>query len=120
MTLVSPSMVDESTAATSKQVPLTINLLSRLSGRPHLAAVTRDIATLVGKGKLKSSTVDAGFIQESVEGSFAYHEHPILDSSPNVAIAASGINDPDLLIVLGGPYLRLRGFPPWQLRLTEM
>lgn len=35
-------------------------------------------------------------------------------------VEAESLAEPDLLVVLGGPYLRLKGFPPWQIRLTEM
>lgn len=33
---------------------------------------------------------------------------------------ASSIPDIELLIVLGGPHLRLYDFPPWQIRLSEI
>lgn len=36
---------------------------------------------------------------------------------PRIALP---FGEPDLLLVFGGSYLRLHGFPPWQLRLTEM
>ena len=34
--------------------------------------------------------------------------------------AASTFAEPDLLLVLGGLHLRLRGFPPWHTRLSEI
>ncbi|SCZ87532.1 BZ3500_MvSof-1268-A1-R1_Chr2-2g04998 [Microbotryum saponariae] len=70
---------------------LSVNLLSRRSGRPHLASIARQLA-----------------------------EGQNLGHSIEEAIEAGSFSEPDLLLVLGGPYLRLRGFPPWQLRLTEM
>lgn len=52
------------------------------------------------KGRYDLSSLTTELVEEKVEtGTFA---------------------EPDLLLVLGGPYLRLRGFPPWQIRLTEM
>lgn len=41
-------------------------------------------------------------------------------TSFNCKSAALPLGEPDLLLVFGGSYLRLHGFPPWQLRLTEM
>lgn len=35
-------------------------------------------------------------------------------------VEAGRFAEPDLLLVLGGPYLRLKGFPPWEVRLTEL
>lgn len=40
--------------------------------------------------------------------------------TPACVTSAASLAEPDLLVVLGGPYLRLHGFPPWQVRLTEM
>ncbi|SGY14769.1 BQ5605_C013g07097 [Microbotryum silenes-dioicae] len=76
---------------TAKSSVLSVNLLSRRSGRPHLASIARQLA-----------------------------EGQDLGHSIEEAIEAGSFSEPDLLLVLGGPYLRLRGFPPWQLRLTEM
>ncbi|ORY77990.1 hypothetical protein BCR35DRAFT_352990 [Leucosporidium creatinivorum] len=79
---------------------LLINLLSRRAGRPQLARVAQELAHGVRKRTYKSESLTTGVVEEKVEkGTFA---------------------EPDLLLVLGGPYLRLRGFPPWQIRLTEM
>ncbi|BGP42527.1 hypothetical protein JCM10450v2_006626 [Rhodotorula kratochvilovae] len=76
---------------------LTLNLLSRAAGRPRLARLASSLASspAAREGKLSSSTISAE-----------------IDALP--------LEEPDLLLVLGGSYLRLRGFPPWQLRLTEM
>ncbi|SCV70368.1 BQ2448_1762 [Microbotryum intermedium] len=79
----------ETPIATSSS--LAVNILSRRSGRPHLASIARQLA-----------------------------EGQDLGHSVEEAIEAGSFSEPDLLLVLGGPYLRLRGFPPWQLRLTEM
>ncbi|GAA6054494.1 hypothetical protein JCM3770_001016 [Rhodotorula araucariae] len=76
---------------------LTLNLVSRAAGRPRLALLASSLATSPGaqEGKLSSSSISAE-----------------IDALP--------LQEPDLLLVLGGSYLRLCGFPPWQLRLTEM
>ncbi|GAA5836435.1 hypothetical protein JCM9279_000390 [Rhodotorula babjevae] len=87
---------------TSPSVP-TLHLLSRAAGRPRLARLAAQLAAPCtgenggegGKGELTA---------EEVAG----------------AIDALPLGEPDLLLVLGGSYLRLLGFPPWQLRLTEL
>lgn len=90
------------TGAVSPPPPssLLINLLSRRAGRPQLALVAQEMAHGMRKGTFDSESLTTDVVEEKVEkGTFA---------------------EPDLLLVLGGPYLRLRGFPPWQIRLTEM
>ncbi|GAA5892481.1 hypothetical protein JCM8208_005832 [Rhodotorula glutinis] len=81
----------------------TLHLLSRAAGRPRLARLAAQLAVSGtgakggegGKGELTAEEVAA-------------------------AIDALPLGEPDLLLVLGGSYLRLLGFPPWQLRLTEL
>ncbi|KAJ8292619.1 Kinesin-like protein bimC [Rhodotorula toruloides] len=72
-----------------------VNLLSRQAGQPWLARVAEELAT----GDL-SKEMTSEEIAETI------------DSLP--------LTEPDLLFVFGGSYLRLHGFPPWQIRLTEM
>ncbi|POY76474.1 hypothetical protein BMF94_0675 [Rhodotorula taiwanensis] len=77
--------------------PLRVNLVSRAAGRPRLARLAQDLA-------VQSHQTGAEVKSERVS--------EVADSLP--------LGEPDLLLVLGGSYLRLHGFPPWQLRLTEM
>ncbi|TKA54012.1 hypothetical protein B0A53_03294 [Rhodotorula sp. CCFEE 5036] len=46
--------------------------------------------------------------------------HKISQSASGTREKTLPLGEPDLLLVFGGSYLRLHGFPPWQLRLTEM
>ncbi|KAL8277045.1 hypothetical protein RQP46_010579 [Phenoliferia psychrophenolica] len=91
--VATPSPSSSSTTASF----LTVSLLSRLSGRPHLAHLAQQLSQRLQSSNLKK--LPEGAVEEVVE--------------------ASNLAEPDLLIVLGGPYLRLHGFPPWQVRLTE-
>ncbi|GAA5862433.1 hypothetical protein JCM3774_002515 [Rhodotorula dairenensis] len=77
--------------------PLRLNLLSRAAGRPRLAKLARDLALRV------HSTGEEPTSEQVAEQ---------IDALP--------LGEPDLLLIFGGSYLRLHGFPPWQLRLTEM
>ncbi|GAA6022680.1 hypothetical protein JCM10207_008579 [Rhodosporidiobolus poonsookiae] len=89
-----------SLSLTASSAPgVTLNLLSRAAGRPQLARVAQALA--VGRMALKPETELTG---EAVA--------EVIDALP--------LGEPDLLFVLGGPYLRLQGFPPWQLKLSEM
>ncbi|KAK4704927.1 hypothetical protein P7C70_g1293, partial [Phenoliferia sp. Uapishka_3] len=90
-TLVAPTIA--SGFNSSNPLFLTVNILSRLSGRPHLARIAQRLSESMGKKGLMN--LPEGAVEEEIE-------------------------EPDLLLVLGGPYLRLHGFPPWQVRLTEM
>ncbi|KAI5478138.1 Di-trans-poly-cis-decaprenylcistransferase-like protein [Pseudohyphozyma bogoriensis] len=99
-TLVSPYPADlHPITPSSRQAHLRVNLLSRLAGRPQLAKIAQ---SLCGRSEKEGGNekLEVGVVEET--------------------LSASTIAEPDLLLVLGGPYLRLRGFPPWQLRLTEM
>jgi len=66
-----------------------------------MAIVTKSLAEAAHEGHLTSDDIDIKLLDEKIESS-------------------SKITEPDLLLVLGGPYLRLQGFPPWQIRLTEI
>ncbi|GAA6022245.1 hypothetical protein JCM8202_001991 [Rhodotorula sphaerocarpa] len=91
---------DSSTTLVAEETPSSrfhLNLLSRAAGRPRLAGLARELAY---KAQRTGKTLHSEQVSEAVD--------------------ALPLDEPDLLLVLGGSYLRLRGFPPWQLRLTEM
>ncbi|KPV74071.1 uncharacterized protein RHOBADRAFT_54632 [Rhodotorula graminis WP1] len=81
----------------------TLHLLSRAAGRPRLARLAARLAAS-GTGGTGGEGKKGELTAEEVAG----------------AIDALPLGEPDLLLVLGGSYLRLLGFPPWQLRLTEL
>ncbi|GAA5877852.1 hypothetical protein JCM8547_002697 [Rhodosporidiobolus lusitaniae] len=83
----------------SSSSPFSVNLTSRSFGRPQLARVAQRLAT-----ERSASEKPEALSSEAVSA--------VLDALP--------LSEPDLLFVFGGPYLRLQGFPPWQIRLSEM
>ena len=111
----------------------TLHLLSRAAGRPRLARLAAQLAASGtdgmggegGKGELTAEEV-AGAIDGAwpVLSRFcsAHRERTrwSVADTPRMSPAALPLGEPDLLLVLGGSYLRLLGFPPWQLRLTEL
>lgn len=78
---------------------LTIHLLSEEDGRDCLVELTKTLSELAVAKKLKPRDI-------TVE---------VIDEQMNMLVVA----EPDLLIVFG-PTLDLQGFPPWQIRLTEI
>jgi dehydrodolichyl diphosphate syntase complex subunit NUS1 len=78
---------------------LTILLISASDGRQTLVDLTRTLATMSQDGKLSPSDIS----QELIDAE----------------ITESVMGEPDLLIVFGERVV-LDGYPPWQVRLTEI
>lgn len=96
-----PSM--ESPASThASETPLqhlTILLLSSEDGRDSLVDLTKTLAEMAQRSKLSPDDISIDLV--------------------DAEISESVVDDPDLL-VLFGPMVELSGYPPWQLRLTEI
>ncbi|KAA1080558.1 hypothetical protein PGT21_011458 [Puccinia graminis f. sp. tritici] len=82
---------------------ITINLIDRHQGHEHLVKVTKALVEIVTLNKQTKLNLDDLNVQ-----------------SIGKKICSTSIGLPDLLLVLGGRSLRFRGFPPWQLTLTEI
>lgn len=80
-----------------------INLIDRHQGHQHLAKVTRALVEII---KLNDQT------------KFNFDDLNVKTIGEKICSTSIGL--PDLLLVLGGRSLRFRGFPPWQLTLTEI
>ncbi|QNP99801.1 YALIA101S03e12024g1_1 [Yarrowia lipolytica] len=78
---------------------LTIHLLSEEDGRECLVDLTKTLSELAIAKKLKPRDITVDVIDEQM----------------NMLV----VTEPELLIVFG-PQLDLQGFPPWQIRLTEI
>lgn len=78
---------------------LTILLISVDDGRSTLVDLTKTLADMAQRQKLSPSDISPELI--------------------DVEIVDSVMNEPDLL-VLFGPRVELKGYPPWQVRLTEI
>lgn len=79
--------------------PLKINLLSRVDGRETLVDLSRTLADLAVQRKITADVLDID----------------IIDKEMKTLVT----DEPDLLIQFG-PSLVLDGFPPWQIRLSEI
>jgi dehydrodolichyl diphosphate syntase complex subunit NUS1 len=78
---------------------LTILLLSAEDGRDTLVDLTKTLSEMAQNGTLRPEQIDT----------------KLIDSELCDAVSS----EPDLLILFS-PTVTLKGYPPWQLRLTEI
>ena len=74
-------------------------LLSEHDGRDTIVDLTRTLAEMAQKGDVRQEQINMDLIDAQL--------------SDHVS------SEPDLLILFS-PTVKLRGYPPWQLRLTEI
>jgi len=79
---------------------MTVSLLSMEDGRPDIVQAARAIAERVSTGEITADDIS----EDSVSGALE---------------ANRGLPDPDVLVRVGPSHTNL-GFPPWQIRLTEI
>ncbi|KAM5356214.1 hypothetical protein ACJ41O_002860 [Fusarium nematophilum] len=100
LTVTSPHKEDvPAPLGENSQAHLRLHLISEQDGRESMVDLTRTLAEMSQKGKLSPRDI-------SME---------LIDAELSEGIMA----EPDLLITFG-PYLELSGYPPWQIRLTEI
>lgn len=78
---------------------LTLHLLSSDDSRPPLVDLTKTLTEMSQRGKITPQDISSDLIDAEV--------------------SESVMGEPDLL-VLFSPDVKLRGYPPWQVRLTEI
>lgn len=78
---------------------LSVLLLSSEDGRSTLVDLTKTLAEMSQRDKLSPSDISLDLI--------------------NAEISESVMGEPNLLLLFG-PNVQLQGYPPWQLRLTEI
>lgn len=74
-------------------------LLSEEDGRDSLVDLTKTLADMAQRSKISASDISIDLI--------------------DAELTESIMTDPDLLILFG-PHVELSGYPPWQIRLTEI
>jgi dehydrodolichyl diphosphate syntase complex subunit NUS1 len=97
-------------------------LLSSTDGRDTLVDLTRTLTEMSQAHKLRPSDITSELINTEICATTSIsslrHSHtPNGNDSSNPSSIDSG--EPDLLIIFG-PYVKLDGYPPWQVRLTEI
>ncbi|KAI9657194.1 MAG: hypothetical protein M1829_006940 [Trizodia sp. TS-e1964] len=80
---------------------LTLHLLSSEDGRESLVDLTKTLAEMAQRSKLSPSDISVDLV----------------DAELSEGVMKDG--DPDLLLLFS-PQVMLKGYPPWQLRLTEI
>jgi len=117
---------------------LTLLLLSSTDGRETLVDLTKTLAEMAQHGKLSPQDISIKLIDAEIsEITSPLTPAPARILDPNcdeAKVARSNSprptatttteppavnSEPDLLLIFG-PYVKLEGYPPWQLRLTEI
>ncbi|OAA64448.1 di-cis-decaprenylcistransferase [Niveomyces insectorum RCEF 264] len=78
---------------------ITVLLLSAEDGRDSLVDLTKTLAEMAQRSKISASDISTDLI--------------------DAELTESVMNEPDLLLLFG-PHIELAGYPPWQIRLTEI
>lgn len=108
----------------STNVSLNLLLLSESDGRATLIDLTRTLAEMAQAHKLRPKDITQDLIDTEISATTSI---PALSASSALmdgAVKANGAtpslpSEPELLIVFA-PYIKLDGYPPWQIRLTEI
>lgn len=91
-----------------KEKRVRLSILSEHDGREAIAQVANELLLAAGD--------DGGDAKDDDEDRLS---HESISAALDSSWPSEGQRDPDLLIIVGGSQMRLKGFPPWQLRLTE-
>ncbi|CDM29995.1 hypothetical protein DTO013E5_8303 [Penicillium roqueforti] len=99
---------------TTQPETLTILLLSSTDGRETLVDLTKTLADMSQNGKLSPEDITPELVDAEIS-EITTQPLSMDPTMPDTLLKP----EPDLLLVFG-PFLKLDGYPPWQLRLTEM
>lgn len=106
---------NRSSADKSNPEALTILLLSSTDGRETFVDLTKTLAEMSQNGKLSAQDITPELVDAEISEITTLPTQSTDDEDDSVYINP----EPDLLLVFG-PNLRLDGYPPWHIRLTEM
>lgn len=96
---------------------LTLLLLSSTDGRETIVDLTKTLAEMSQNGKLSPEDITPELVDAEIS---EITSQPLQGDATTDGYAAKNMKpEPDLLLVFG-PFLKLDGYPPWQIRLTEM
>ncbi|KIW23010.1 uncharacterized protein PV07_11244 [Cladophialophora immunda] len=97
---------------------LDLLLLSATDGRDTLVDLTRTLAEMAQAQKLRPKDITSNLINTEISATTAIPDSR-LASGDKPAGKEVGAGEPDLVIVFG-PVVKLDGYPPWQIRLSEI
>ncbi|KAJ5248633.1 hypothetical protein N7468_000084 [Penicillium chermesinum] len=95
---------------------LTLLLLSSTDGRETMVDLTKTLAEMSQNGKLSYEDITPELVDAELSEIIT---QPLQADSDTGRVTASIKPEPDLLLIFGS-FLKLDGYPPWQIRLTEM
>ena len=116
----SPQLLAQSTSSGRSHAPkshLDLLLLSATDGRDTLVDLTRTLTEMAQSKKIRPKDITSELINAEIVASTALSGSDTNGSTDKDIESPS--NEPDLLIVFG-PYVKLDGYPPWQIRLSEI
>lgn len=114
-----------SDAAVTARPHLNILLLSATDGRDTLVDLTRTLTEMAQAGKIRPRDITSELINTEISATTEVPNQMIAAAAAAARPRANnpkrevGAGEPDLVIVFG-PYVKLDGYPPWQIRLSEI
>lgn len=135
--LYSPTLAPKSSKSNNEAI--TVLLISYADGRETLVDLTKTLAEMAQHGKVSPQDISTKLIDAEIGEMMTTPTSPPPEAeNENENLNPNGNNtgnegrgeatqsqavfskaDPDLLLVFG-PYVKLDGYPPWQIRLTEV
>lgn len=95
---------------------LTLLLLSSTDGRETFVDLTKTLAEMSQSGKVSAQDITPELVDAEIS-EITMHPSQSAADADNDPVSVKP--EPDLLLIFG-PFLRLDGYPPWHIRLTEM
>ncbi|EZF35422.1 dehydrodolichyl diphosphate synthase complex subunit [Trichophyton mentagrophytes] len=124
--LYAPKLVPQ--ASKSNVENITVLLLSSTDGRETLVDLTKTLAEMAQHGKVSPQDIGIKLIDAELAEMMTIPASSPQDpgnetngtDSPSGSLPAPLIKaEPDLILIFG-PYVKLDGYPPWQIRLSEI
>ncbi|KAE8377540.1 Decaprenyl diphosphate synthase-like protein [Aspergillus bertholletiae] len=114
---------DSNSTEKSNTDSLTVLLLSTTDGRETFVDLTKTLAEMSQNGKLSPEDITMELVDAEIsEITTQPSQTALLASAGDKPVSTPDISvkpEPDLLLVFR-PFLKLDGYPPWHIRLTEM
>jgi dehydrodolichyl diphosphate syntase complex subunit NUS1 len=101
-----------------RRIHLDLLLLSATDGRDTLVDLTRTLAEMAQAHKIHPKDITSNLINAEISATTAVPSSRI-QHGPKPAGKEVEAGEPDLVIVFG-PTVKLDGYPPWQIRLSEI
>lgn len=94
-------------------------LLSATDGRDTLVDLTRILAEMAQAQKIRPKDITSNLINTEISATTSIPNFGAAPGGPKAADKEVDAGEPDLVIVFG-PIVKLDGYPPWQIRLSEI